>query len=154
MPIKNFRLDDNTYDKVMKSIGNRSESDWYREAVVEKLDREEDYLQQLYNKKDKLIIEINKIEQQISDEESKRYGNNGKKIIKTPEIKARKRDAIDNAKNYSDNKAKISHLVKLKTLTGLISNKEYLSQIAETLNIDYEFLLKKIKEEYGTKSVM
>lgn len=154
MPIKNFRLDDNTYDKVMKSIGNRSESDWYREAVVEKLDREEDYLQQLYNKKDKLIIEINKIEQQISDEESKRYGNNGKKIIKAPEIKARKRDAIDNAKNYSDNKAKITHLVKLKTVDGLISNNEYLSQIAESLNIDYEFLLKKIKEEYGKKCVM
>ncbi len=153
MAIKNFRIDEDTAEKVKRVIGNRSESDFFREAVIEKLEREGDYLEQLYSKKQKLDIENNKIIELIAAEEAKRYGNKEKKQVKAknPVIK---RSLADNELNYNKHKNRLPQLIKLKTFDGLINNKDYLSAVANNFNIDYEFLLKKIKEEYGTKSVM
>ncbi len=153
MAIKNFRIDEDTAEKVKRVIGNRSESDFFREAVIEKLEREGDYLEQLYSKKQKLDIENNKIMELITEEEAKRYGNKEKKHVKTknPVIK---RDLAENELNYGKHKNRLPQLIKLKTFDGLINDKTYLSAVANNFNIDYEFLKQKIVEEFGKKSVM
>lgn len=153
MAIKNFRIDEDTAEKVKKVIGNRSESDFFREAVIEKLDREGDYLDQLYLKKDKIEIEIAKIEQLINEEEAKRYGNKEKKQVKAknPIIK---RSLADNELNYNKHKNRLPQLIKLKSFDGLINDKVYLSAVANNFNIDYDFLRQKIVEEFSKKSVM
>jgi len=152
MATKNFRIDDDIAEKVKKVIGNRSESDFFREAVMEKLDREGDYLELLYSKKERIEIELGKIEVLINEEESRRYGNNGKRPVKVsnPVIK---RTSLDNEANWNKNKNKIPSLIKIKTVDGLLADVKYLSTVADSFNVDYKFLRQKITEEYG-KTVM
>ena len=153
MAIKNFRIDEDTAEKVKRVIGNRSESDFFREAVIEKLEREGDYLEQLYSKKQKLDIENNKIMELITEEEARRYGNNGKKAEAKPKT-IKKRSKADNEANWNKCKNKIPSLIKIKSLDGLINDFKYLSSVADNFDMDYDVLKANILEEFSRKSVM